>query len=501
MSRYEVIGQAGGSGGGGGSGDVVGPASSTDGDIVLFDGATGKLLKDSGIASVDVAVGLGILSIFSTIPASNLLISNSGQIADSGFGITASRENYFLSMDASNQIVDSGWDAAGLIAYAVSAATSACWKTDGSNTGSGLILGNVEEAASFTIRTADSNTSGGDISIYLGNVISTFDAYSGGSFSIAGGNGWTGGAGVVTYGAALSIAGGNATTSGNAYLAAGGAGLAPGGATLTLVGSDPLNSYGGGWTLESGQASNTNKASIVCGPINDGSGGAITITPGPGSNVVIHNTSGSELAMDGAEISMYAGIGINFWDSTTTSHVKISAPSTVNTVYTLALPTDPPTDSSILAANATGQLLFDTVLRALDGSVSIDYQGRGLSDGSENRLLWAGDGVFITGQRVLAFLDSGTNYAGFKAPTSVGTTYVLQLPTDQSRGVMTNDDSGQLSFKYYDTSGSAAYNVGSGLLDIVYSDSTFLGGDGSAVYTIDDMCAALKRIGALSLGG
>lgn len=32
-----------------GAGDVVGPASSTDGDIALFDGATGKLLQDGGV--------------------------------------------------------------------------------------------------------------------------------------------------------------------------------------------------------------------------------------------------------------------------------------------------------------------------------------------------------------------------------------------------------------------------------------------------------------------
>jgi hypothetical protein len=37
---------------GGGSGDVVGPASSTDGRAALFDGATGKLLKVSGAAPV-----------------------------------------------------------------------------------------------------------------------------------------------------------------------------------------------------------------------------------------------------------------------------------------------------------------------------------------------------------------------------------------------------------------------------------------------------------------
>ena len=39
------------------SGDVLGPPSSTDDHIALFDGATGKLLKDSGIAIGDVGGG------------------------------------------------------------------------------------------------------------------------------------------------------------------------------------------------------------------------------------------------------------------------------------------------------------------------------------------------------------------------------------------------------------------------------------------------------------
>lgn len=41
--------------GGGGGGDVAGPASATDGNIALFDGTTGKLLKDGGKAISDFA--------------------------------------------------------------------------------------------------------------------------------------------------------------------------------------------------------------------------------------------------------------------------------------------------------------------------------------------------------------------------------------------------------------------------------------------------------------
>ena len=39
--------------GGGGGGDVTGPASSVDGNIVVFDGLTGKILEDSGFSPGD----------------------------------------------------------------------------------------------------------------------------------------------------------------------------------------------------------------------------------------------------------------------------------------------------------------------------------------------------------------------------------------------------------------------------------------------------------------
>jgi hypothetical protein len=44
----------------GSAGDVVGPASATDGNLASFDTTTGKLLQDSGIASADVLVDADI---------------------------------------------------------------------------------------------------------------------------------------------------------------------------------------------------------------------------------------------------------------------------------------------------------------------------------------------------------------------------------------------------------------------------------------------------------
>ena len=40
---------------GGGSGDVTGPASSTDSDLVEFNGTTGKLIKDGALTHANVA--------------------------------------------------------------------------------------------------------------------------------------------------------------------------------------------------------------------------------------------------------------------------------------------------------------------------------------------------------------------------------------------------------------------------------------------------------------
>ena len=46
-----------GGGSGGGTGDVVGPASSTDNAIARFDGATGKLIQNSGVTVADGLTG------------------------------------------------------------------------------------------------------------------------------------------------------------------------------------------------------------------------------------------------------------------------------------------------------------------------------------------------------------------------------------------------------------------------------------------------------------
>ena len=51
-----------GAGGGGGLGDVVGPGSSTNGAVVLYDGVTGKLIKNSTILPTTVGIAIANLA-------------------------------------------------------------------------------------------------------------------------------------------------------------------------------------------------------------------------------------------------------------------------------------------------------------------------------------------------------------------------------------------------------------------------------------------------------
>lgn len=73
-----------GGGGSGGSGDVVGPASSTDNAIARYDGTTGKLLQDSALTVSDVAAGVVTLA---TTAGNALTIQNTNPAATTGASV------------------------------------------------------------------------------------------------------------------------------------------------------------------------------------------------------------------------------------------------------------------------------------------------------------------------------------------------------------------------------------------------------------------------------
>lgn len=72
-----------GTGGGGGSGDVVGPASSTDTALARFSGVTGKLLKNSTATLTDAGdLSVGDVTVTSaTVPANGMYLSAANTLA------------------------------------------------------------------------------------------------------------------------------------------------------------------------------------------------------------------------------------------------------------------------------------------------------------------------------------------------------------------------------------------------------------------------------------
>lgn len=71
--------------GGGGSGDVVGPASSVDSNIAVFDGTTGKLLKDGGAAVSSLATTSQLSTKQDTlVSGTNIKTINGSSILGSG---------------------------------------------------------------------------------------------------------------------------------------------------------------------------------------------------------------------------------------------------------------------------------------------------------------------------------------------------------------------------------------------------------------------------------
>ena len=98
-----------GGGGGGGSGNVVGPANSTDGDVALFDGVTGKLIKDEGIASDNLALRNVPNAFAADGAASTPAMALTGSVFSGGNTATTKP----LALIEPSGTTSAGWDTAG----------------------------------------------------------------------------------------------------------------------------------------------------------------------------------------------------------------------------------------------------------------------------------------------------------------------------------------------------------------------------------------------------
>lgn len=82
-------------GGGGGSGDVVGPASATSGAPALFDGTTGKLLKNSTASDLLTFLGLNLAVQSATVSSGTCTLNCTGLRGDVVFAISAAQSSAF----------------------------------------------------------------------------------------------------------------------------------------------------------------------------------------------------------------------------------------------------------------------------------------------------------------------------------------------------------------------------------------------------------------------
>lgn len=146
-----------------GEGDVVGPASATNGNLVAYDGTTGKLVKDSGVATSDVALG-------AASSVANNFVSFSGvdgkQLADSGFtdtdfspalvsgGAADTKGTFTLTLGASGDIATTAIAADSVVVVTVD--------TLGTVTAPQAMLVTKTAGVKFTITSADgTDTSSG----------------------------------------------------------------------------------------------------------------------------------------------------------------------------------------------------------------------------------------------------------------------------------------------------------------------------------------------------
>ncbi len=127
----------GGGAGSGGSGDVVGPASSTDNAVARFDSTTGKLLQDSGVTVSDVAGAVvTIASVPGASPGTALVIDVPEPAGAAGASVAGKP----LTLTASDAVAST--DTAGAAAGGAVNITAGAAKrnTSGNADGGGITL-------------------------------------------------------------------------------------------------------------------------------------------------------------------------------------------------------------------------------------------------------------------------------------------------------------------------------------------------------------------------
>ena len=310
--------------GGGAGGDVVGPGSSTDGHLVQFDGATGKLLKDGIALDTDGTLAANSDGAVASQKAVKTYVTASlgtpgHAIEDEGPPLTQRGTVNFTG--AGVAVTDAGGKTVVTIAGGGSGdVVGPASSTDGHfaqfNGATGKLLKDTLALDTDTTLAADSDTrvpSQKAVKAYV-----TASAGSGGT-SITGTTGATGGNATVTGGTSTTsanaggsavIVGGTpgATGTGGAVSITGGTPVAGDGGAISITGSAGVGSTknGGAVTITAGASG---AAGFPNGAIVTITGGQVVVGTNTGGAVNITGGTGGPSSGDGGAITLKGGSG------------------------------------------------------------------------------------------------------------------------------------------------------------------------------------------------
>lgn len=207
-SGLQIVGTTLSATGGGGTGDVVGPASSTDNAIARFDLATGKLIQNSGVIIDDSNNITGVNSVRIANTGLTIFDTDASHVLSiiPGSNITANRTLTLVTGDANRTITLAG-DLTFAAAFTTSGANALTLTTTGATN---VTLPTTGTLVNTAVTTLSSLVSIGTITTGVWNATVIAGQY--------------GGTGVANTGKTITL-GGNLTTSGSFDL------------TLTLTGS------------------------------------------------------------------------------------------------------------------------------------------------------------------------------------------------------------------------------------------------------------------------